>query len=306
MTTTGTGRGHRLLDICQRLHQGEILEKRSLANNYGVSERTIQRDLEEMRQYLAEEASYMDVVYDAMAGGYRLERLDNKGLMASEVFAICKILLESRPFPRQTMQALLEKLLSLVGRDKRDLLRKLLAKEAHYYVEPCHGVDVMPLLWQLITAIREQRFIAFSYRRLDGHQRDRTVKPVAILFSEFYFYLIAYDAETAEDYPIVFRLDRMGDIQAQNKHFRIPYRDKFQEGEFRKRVQFMYPGKLRRITFTYGGPSLEAILDRLPTAKTIKEEAGVHTLTAESFGPGSEIWLRTQGENVKILKVEEI
>ena len=32
-----------------------------------------------------------------------------------------------------------------------------------------------------------------------------------------------------------------------DEHFRVPYRDRFEEGEFRKRVQFMYGGKLERI-----------------------------------------------------------
>ena len=34
------------------------------------------------------------------------------------------------------------------------------------------------------------------------------------------------------------------------------------EGEFRKRVQFMYGGRLEHIRFRYTGPSLEAVLDR--------------------------------------------
>ena len=45
--------------------------------------------------------------------------------------------------------------------------------------------------------------------------------------------------------------------------FEIPYRDRFKEGEFRKRIQFMYGGRLRSIRFIYKGSSVEAVLDRL-------------------------------------------
>ena len=58
-----------------------------------------------------------------------------------------------------------------------------------------------------------------------------------------------------------------------DEHFRIPYSGRFEEGEFRKRVQFMYGGRLERLRFHYSGPSLESVLDRLPTAKVISQDA---------------------------------
>ena len=63
----------------------------------------------------------------------------------------------------------------------------------------------------------------------------------------------------------------------------------------------MYGGREERVKFQYTGLSVEAILDRLPTAKIIKEEDGVYTITAEVFGKGIEMWLRSQGEQVKVL-----
>ena len=201
------------------------------------------------------------------------------------------------------MERLLKKLLSQVSKEKRDGVERLIAQEAHYYTAPRHGKNVIPLLWTLVACIREQRITDFIYRRLDGTQHKRTVCPAAILFSEFYFYLLAFCEGHEEDGPTVFRVDRMDEVHLQKERFHRPYRDKFPEGEFRKRIQFMYAGKLRRITFTYRGPSIEAIQDRLPTLKILKEEQGVYTLTAESYGKGIEMWLKTQGENVTVLEV---
>lgn len=76
-------------------------------------------------------------------------------------------------------------------------------------------------------------------------------------------------ADGRKDFPTIFRIDRIADFTPTGEKFSIPYRDKFSDGEFRKRVQFMYAGKLRCVTFTYSGASIEAILDRLPTAKNI-------------------------------------
>ena len=79
-------------------------------------------------------------------------------------------------------------------------------------------------------------------------------------------------ADGRKDFPTIFRIDRIADFTPTGEKFSIPYRDKFSDGEFRKRVQFMYAGKLRCVTFTYSGASIEAILDRLPTAKILSEK----------------------------------
>lgn len=73
-------------------------------------------------------------------------------------------------------------------------------------------------------------------------------------------------------YPTIYRIDRIKDLTVTNEHFTLPYKDRFEEGEFRKRVQFMFRGKLRRIKFDYTGYSVEAVLDRFPTAKILNED----------------------------------
>ena len=65
--------------------------------------------------------------------------------------------------------------------------------------------------------------------------------------------------------------------------------NRFQEGEFRKRVQFMFGGKLQEGIFNYKGYSIEAVLDKLPTAKIEKEDNGVYTISAEVFGKGFDV-----------------
>ena len=64
----------------------------------------------------------------------------------------------------------------------------------------------------------------------------------------------------------------------------------------------MYGGKLQRVKFLYKGDSLEAVLDRLPTAKILNEEDGVYTISAEVFGKGIDMWLKSQGDLVEIIE----
>ena len=50
------------------------------------------------------------------------------------------------------------------------------------------------------------------------------------------------------------------------------------------------------------GPDIDTVLDRLPTARVLKEEEGVYTVAAEVFGKGIDMWLRMQGEYVELIK----
>lgn len=146
------------------------------------------------------------------------------------------------------------------------------------------------------------------YRTKDKKVVHRKLQPVAIMFSEYYFYLTAFinDEEVKKDFdvlndsfPTIYRIDRIRSLKVLDERFYIPYSNKFEEGEFRKRIQFMYGGKLQKVTFRYIGTDIDAILDRLPTAQIIDEEDGAYIVSAEVFGTGIEMWLRSQGSYVE-------
>ena len=74
----------------------------------------------------------------------------------------------------------------------------------------------------------------------------------------------------------------------------------------RKRSLFMWPGKLRTIRFEFGGPSLQAVLDKLPTARIIERLGDKkYLIEAETYGDGIKMWLLSQGSWVKVVAPEE-
>ena len=58
----------------------------------------------------------------------------------------------------------------------------------------------------------------------------------------------------------------------------------------------MYGGKLQKVQFTYTGDYIDAVLDRLPTAKIIRQEGKSSVVRAEVFGKGIGMWIRSQGD----------
>lgn len=104
----------RILGIYTKLMNGGIVNKAEEARQYGVNERSIQRDIDDIREYFENETADIgfinSVTYDRSAKGYRLEQLYKTRLSNSEILAVCKILLDSRAFTKKEMLLLLDKL----------------------------------------------------------------------------------------------------------------------------------------------------------------------------------------------------
>ena len=310
----------RVLQLYAKLTDGYVIRKEEEALRFGVNKRSIQRDIDDIRNFLDADAertgTVNSVIYDRQERGYRLEQLYSLRLKNSEVLALCKILLDSRAFTKEEMTEMLDKLIACcVPKSNQKLVKDLISNEEFHYVEPRHKTRFIDTIWKLGQAVRECRYVEIDYYRLkDRVVVHRKVKPAAIMFSEYYFYLTAFidDKEVQKNFdvlndsfPTIYRIDRIKGMKMLNERFHIPYSSRFEEGEFRKRIQFMYGGRLQKVTFKYSGLDIDAVLDRLPTAKILAEEDGVYTVQAEAFGKGIEMWLRSQGENVKLINASE-
>jgi len=300
--------GIRLLHLYTQLVRGEGIEKGKAVERFRVHERTIQRDIEILRNYFADQDPPMEVHYNAKLRRYRLVSKGTTFLDCGEMLAVCKILLESRSLPKSTMAAILEKLLaSCVSPENKKAISAILANETFHYIGPRHDRDLTPTIWTLGQAIQSQSVIDIQYRTQTGEEKHRTLEPVGLMFSEYYFYLTAFienidkvgHFENADDlFPTIYRVDRIDKLEVLKSRFTVRYSQRFSEGEFRKRVQFMYGGKLQTVRFIYKGPSVEAVLDRLPTAEILNEKDGEYEIRAEVFGKGIEMWLRSQGDRI--------
>lgn len=318
MENTGSNKVNRVLGIYTKLKNGHLVNKAEEAINYGVDERSIQRDIDDIRIYLEDDCEtsgcFNSVYYDRIDKGYRLTQSDDQLFSNGEVLAICKILLDSRAFMKQEMIEMLHKLIHCcVPKENQKLMMEHIRNEEFHYVEPQHHTDFIDVMWEIGQAIRECKFIEIDYFRMkDRSIVQRRLKPVAIMFSEYYFYLTAFidDEEIQKDFdvindafPTIYRIDRIRTLAVMDEKFHIPYMDRFEEGEFRKRVQFMYGGTLRKVKFNFSGTDIESVLDRLPTAQIISEENDVYTLQAEVFGIGIDMWLRSQGDYISGIEI---
>ena len=308
----------RMLELYTRLAEGKLIYKAEEAEHYKCSLRSIQRDIEDLRTFFHNQSDasgvVQDIIYDKKLKGYKLVPPLRNVLSNKEVFAVLKILLESRSLSKEELDPILDKLIDCcVPKECKGYVTNLISNERFHYVPPRHNKEVLDTMWRLGEALRQHKEVEIDYKKpSDGSLVHRVLRPAGIMFSEFYFYLAGFIVPKEEDsfkeevekdpFPTIYRIDRIESLEVTDKHYNVPYDSRFEEGEFRKRVQFMFGGKLRKVRFYYKGSNPEPVLDRLPTAEIIEKNDKGYLITAEVFGSGIDMWIRSQGDLVEVVE----
>lgn len=286
--------------------KGEALSVKNLSERYNISSRSVTRSIGEIKNFLAEHRELVgnaELEYSSVTHAYQL-RMDSF-LTNRELLGVAKVLLGSRAFDSENLVGILAKLKDHTNPSDREKLDNLMRKEIYHY-SPVHTDtdDLLDVLWKISDYIEQKRYISISYYKMDRTRSSYKLKPMSIMFSEYYFYLIAYK-DDGDDTPYYFRLDRIVEMTAHREFFNVERDQLVDEGLIRFHSQYMFAGKSRRITFSFSGPSLQAILDRIPTAKIMERRDGKYILEAEIFGMGIKMFLLSQGSWVEVLSPQE-
>ncbi len=302
-------KNNRMLEIFFRALHGEHITIKKLSEEYGVSGKSIQRDIGDIQAFLSEHRDLLqnaELTYSYKERSYVLN--NDAFLKNKELFAVVKVLLGSRCFSKDELLTLISKLKEFTTTEERSLLNSIISKEVYHYHEVNTDCgSVIDMLWRLIHAIEQRRVLTIRYTKMDRSEVVRKILPSSVMFSEYYFYLIAYDAGAEKPRAKYFRVDRITGITENREVFSLDDALDFDEGNLRERNQFMFPGKPIRIRFSFCGPSVQAVLDRLPTAQIIEKTDNTYLLEAEvNDGRGLMMYLLSQGSWVKVLSPQEL
>ena len=303
----------RLLELYDRLLRNADIDIKKYAKENKINIRTAERDIKTIRNFLVKR-NETKLIHNSKKKKYQLTYTeDSVNLTKSEMLAISKILLASRAFLKDEISLIIDKIVKQCGsKDDLKSIQNLLNNEKFHYIELQHKKSFINNIWDFGQAIRNKKKLEISYKKMDGKIVSRVVDPVGLMFSEFYFYLLAHieniDKEKHfdnkdDEYPTIYRVDRIEDFKVLDEKF-IPtlYTNRFQEGKFRKQVQFMTGGRLRTIKFIYKGSSIEALLDKIPTAKAKEIDKNIYEVKAEVFGNGIDRWILSQGDTIEVIE----
>ena len=229
----------RLLEMYARLAEGKVLYKLEEAEHYKCSLRSIQRDIEDLRAFFHNQSDasgvVQELVYDKKHNAYKLVPPLSNVLSNKEVFAVLKILLESRSLSKAELDPILDKLIDCcVPKECKSYVNGLISNERFHYVPPRHNKEVLETMWRLGEALREHKEVEIDYRKpADGSLVHRVLRPAGVMFSEFYFYLAGFIVPQKEEkiefevendpFPTIYRIDRIESLKVTDRHYNVPY-----------------------------------------------------------------------------------
>lgn len=299
----------RILEIFFRALRGESISIKKLAEEYTISAKSISRDISVIQEFLSNHRELMqnaELTYSYKEKSYILN--SDEFLKNKELFALVKVILGSRCFSKEEILTIIEKLKKFTTIHDKKQFENLIRKEIYHYHEVKSDCpSVIENVWKIIQAIEEKRTITITYYKMNRDEVKHKIKPTSIMFSEYYFYLIAYKAKDTEYKPIYFRIDRILAITEHRENFQLERKYDFDEGDLREKNQFMFPSETVKIRFEFSGLSLQAILDRLPTAKVVEKNGNTSIIEAEvNHGRGIVMYLLSQGSWVKVLSPQSL
>lgn len=301
---------NRILAIMYRLFFSSGITTPELAEEYHVSEKSILRDISIIRSFFADNRNLvgnMELEYDRKRHVYRLSR--NDGLQENELLIILKILLGSRVFTKEELRELIGKLTVYSSSMEQRVFQNFWKNEMEYYCQASAkgNSHLYELVWELETWIKQGRSIEVTYKKLNGKLVGRWLYPIAVAFSGFYFYLLACRGDMENSAVIYYRIDRIEQIRIRKEKVPIEIEEKRHLERARLYNQKMFMGKYMKIRFAYTGPSVEAILDKFPTADIVSQDEQRTEITAMvEYSRGTIMELLSQGSWVKVLGPEKL
>lgn len=234
----------RIIKLYSCLLEGKVIKKQEEAERFEVNQRTIQRDIDDIRTYFANDMTLdRQLIYDRSKNGYVLVGNREKIVTSQDILTVCKVFLESRSLAKSEMMNIIDNLVQCcVLADEQKKVMTLIANERFNYSEPKHGREMQPMIWDFADAVYYQKMVRLQYKEDIAEKVDKIICPMGMLFSQGSFYLTAYDisdnelSEEMKDNPVTYRMDYITSYQLLKDHFHVPYKKRYEEGEFRKRV----------------------------------------------------------------------
>lgn len=305
-----TDRSIRLLKMFDVLQRGSGLNTKELQREFGITSKSVQRDIGELRMYINDaypQSEFCNIEYSKIRREYFWRDRSNMLLDEKEILLIATILLESRGLTKDELEKVIGKMLVQCSAEAKRQIDLLIKNERFYYKPTRNAKPMGEILWQLSKAKEAHNYLQVTYKKVRGTAYEPLkLMPLAIMFSEMYFYLIARVAGDEKQEDITFRVDRIGECETLAEKFSVDYLTRFQEGIFRQEIQFMTTGELMDVKFRFWGKSLEAVLDRLSNAEILEQNEKGAVIRAKVYKKGAKMWFLSQAEYLEVLEPAEL
>lgn len=171
-----SGSATRQLTIYQTLLTGAPVTKKDLVERFDVDERSIQRDISNIRNFIAEENLELELEYRRSTKAYQLVG-KTQTFGKAHVLALVKILLASRAFNKDETEQLIELLLARLEPGEQRELNWIIKNEQSNYLPLTSATELLKPLWDFSLYIVRSQAVDITYTKQRGEKVTRTIVP---------------------------------------------------------------------------------------------------------------------------------
>lgn len=281
------------MNIYERLKHGEHLSKSELASDYSVSEKTIQRDIDDIRAYLSETHIYdrdISIKYDKTLNRYYLHDSSQSLLSGDEVLVLYKILLENPSLPKEKLTDIINKISAILPTPDRQIIESDIAKILENYHAVNVPSDITLKVWEFTKYAQNENSLLISYLFPNNEKRYYIIFPVSVIYNKNTFYLIALTKDNYK-FPTIFNINEITSIK-QLSADSIPNTDLGQIENFKAILQDNNYHELKEIRFDYNG-NIMWIMSKFPTAELMYEKNNIYTIRTLFCHDSTAEWLKS-------------
>lgn len=199
---------YRLVKILNYLDSGRKVSTRDLAEEFNVTVRTIQRDIELL--CIAGFPIVSDGGRHSFMSGFSLKKM----MLTEEDASLLSLLYE-----------IVENLGENFKKSFQNLLRKTFQcrESTPFYIKLPQGIKLtpdFPHLEKLEKAIEDSRKVKITYLTREQKTKEYILKPFKIIFYEGFWYLLSQKEEEKQLFK--FRLERIKDVVLLSDYFEMP------------------------------------------------------------------------------------
>jgi len=230
----------RIVDILMSMLLGEKIDVDSVKSLYGVSDRTIKRDLSTIRSNSIFSARHT-LNYDSVQKEYSVT--DAGVISSEEILAIIKILTSSQALSEAELKPLVIKLLKLVSTDEQSNIKILLTTTNENYSSAIDKA-VFPLVKKFSGWIVHKKEITFEYKdEMMQQSREQSGVPLSIYFDDHHFHVLMYLVEA--DMTVIYQLDHFKRVIEGKHSINVPANRKPDINRIIREMYKLYPDKER-------------------------------------------------------------
>lgn len=296
----------RMLSLYYQLFTGKTISKQSFCVEHDITERSFDRDIEDVRLFLSEEQSYCELQYSRRDNVYYLSNVLKKYVSSEISFFLVDILFSMKILSKDEMEGILAVLLEITEVHKSNELYEYILKKADLK-NNWGTAAILKMHRDLGRAIHGKKLIEINYEISEEHAEVRKVYPVQIKADNGFLYLIAYIVDKQYDNPAFFRLDRIKSFVILREQYSEYIQKDYLEKMKQMNLYNMMAGDETEVTVKVCHTMRRILCDVFPNCNFIRADVdNSYIYKIKTYKQGFLSWILGQEKEVTIIGPENI